>query len=205
MKQVLESIMATRPNTGHQYLEIQIMSSRDSVNEMIKKNQRNKRGHELFQTVGTGKTAILMSFMLKNRRLCTYCVYSSPPVNAKSEFDRFGIPYVDMVTQSKKGSKSGKYKDAELVPFVINIIAHDQMRRDAVHAQLKHHAADMLFIVDEFHLATSATTIRSSIALEISKNAFDFVASQSFEMIILVILFNGLNRLSNSTSTVIII
>lgn len=154
----------------------------DSVNEMIKKNQRNKRGHELFQTVGTGKTAILMSFMqylVKNRRMCTYCVYSSPPnatVNAKSEFDRFGIPYVDMVTQSTKPKKDGKYKDAELVPFVINIIAHDQMRRDAVHAQLKHHAADMLFIVDEFHLATSTTTIRSSIALEISKNAFEFVA-----------------------------
>ena len=155
---------------------------RDSLNEMIKKNKRGKKGHEIFVSVGMGKTGILLSFiqyLVENRRCPTYVVYSAPPsalANARSEFDRFGVPYVDVVTSKSKGKKNKVYQDAVFQPFKINIVAHDQMRRDRVHAQLKEHAPDTLFVVDEFHLATSADTIRSSIALEIARLSRDFVA-----------------------------
>lgn len=152
----------------------------DSVDEMIKKNKANKRGHEIWIDMGLGKTAIMMTYMahlVKNRRMPKYCVYTCPPSgaikNAKSEFDRFGIPYRDVCTKNK----SGKFTDAPLEPYMINIVAHDHMRRTAVRAQLKKHACDMLFLVDEFHLCTTGDTIRSSIALEISRLSADFIAA----------------------------
>ncbi len=184
-----ESVINVEINAGDQYWapvpgdpsKKLFGHQQDCVDEMIKKNERNKRGHELFLEVGMGKTGIALTFiqyLVQNRRMPRYCVYTAPPSalsNARSEFDRFGIPYHDITSKDKK-KKSAKYDDTNLVPFAINIIAHDQMRRKKVYAQLKEHAGEMLFIVDEFHLTCSSTTIRSSIALEISRLSVDFIA-----------------------------
>lgn len=153
----------------------------DSVDEMLAKVERGKRGHEIFIDVGLGKTMICMSFMkrlIEEKKMPTYCVYSAPPsaiTNALSEFDRFGIPYHIVVKKNTEGS-STTYRDTEFERFKINVVCHDQMRRASVYNSLKRHAGEMLFILDEFHLASSGTTIRSSIALEIARLCHDFVA-----------------------------
>lgn len=155
---------------------------KDALIEMMKKHEQNKRGHELFIDVGLGKTAIMMSFiqyLIRERKMPRYCVYSAPPsalANARSEFDRFGIPHVDVTKNVSKNTKSVKYVDSLFEPFKINIVAHDQMRRKSTYAELKRHAPDMFFVVDEFHLATTGDTIRSSIALEIARLSADFMA-----------------------------
>ena len=155
---------------------------KDALAEMIKKHEQNKRGHELFHCIGLGKTAIMMSFiqyLISKRQMPRYVCYSSPPsalANARSEFDRFGIPHVDVTKNVSKSKKSVKYEDSLLAPFKINIVAHDQMRRKRIYAELKRHAPDMFFVVDEFHLATTGDTIRSSIALEIARLSVDFMA-----------------------------
>lgn len=145
----------------------------DALDDMIAKVESGKRGHELFIDVGLGKTMIVMSFikyLIEKKKMPTYCVYSAPPsaiANAIGEFERFGVPYHVVVTNDV---------DSELEPFKINIVCHDQMRRKGVYERLKRYANDMLFILDEFHLASTSTTIRSSIALEISRLSRDFVA-----------------------------
>lgn len=147
-----------------------------SVSEML---ANGNRAHELYLEVGMGKTAIFMTYMqrlIEKRKMPTYCIYTGPSSalgNARSEFDRFGIPYCDVVTKKKKHAN---YTDADLVPFKINIIEHDQMRRPGVYVQLKQHAGDMLFIIDEFHRTTCDSTIRSSIALEIARLSAFFIA-----------------------------
>ena len=148
----------------------------ETVHDMLAKVANGKRGHELVLDVGLGKTMFVMSFiqsLVESKKMPTYCVYSAPPsaiANALSEFERFGIPYhVVLPSNGKKGGVAcfEKYK--------VNVVEHDQMRRADIYEWLKTHATDMLFVVDEFHLASTSTTIRSSIALEISRLSRDFV------------------------------
>jgi hypothetical protein len=149
----------------------------DSLDEMCRKREAGKRGHAIFIDVGLGKTAIGMEYLawlVAHDRMPPYCVYTAPPaaiVNAEAEFTRYGIPFSRVVVR-----KGAKHEDGELQQYRINILEHDQMRRPGIYRQLKRHACRMLFIVDEFHLTTAPNTIRSSIALEISRLSDDFIA-----------------------------
>lgn len=150
----------------------------EAVDEMLAKVKKGKRGNELFLSVGLGKTMIAMAFikaLVEKGTMCQYCIYTTPPsgvVNAISEFERYGMPYTVVTTKIGKDT----YKDKEFEPYKINIVLHDQMRRPGVYRQLKRHAANMLFIVDEFHEASDSKTQRSSIALEIAKLSKDFIS-----------------------------
>ena len=143
---------------------------KDSVDEMIAKVERGGRGNELFLDCGLGKTMIVMEFiklLIEKKKMPKYAVYSAPPSaidHTISEFERYGVPY--QVVVSKHGNV---YEDSKFVPYKVLIVQHDQMRRPCVYEQLKRHATDLLFLLDEFHLASTSSTIRSSIALEIAK------------------------------------
>lgn len=149
----------------------------DSLKEMTKKNEAGKRGHAIFIDVGLGKTRISMEFLawlVAHDKMPRFAVYTAPPaaiINAEKEFAAFGIPFCRMVTRENK-----LQKDHLLQEYKINILEHDQMRRTEIYSQLKASARDMLFIVDEFHMTTACNTIRSSIALEISRLSYDFIA-----------------------------
>jgi hypothetical protein len=155
---------------------------KESVDAMIKKRlQDDQKGHGIFIEVGLGKTAIAIEYigeLIEKGKMPEYCVYTAPPSaieNAKSEFSRYGLKY-KMIVYDGDNKNSSRLKDVQLEKHVINIIAHDHMRRKNVYKQLKLHAPNMLFIVDEFHLTSTTNTIRSSIALEISLLAWDFIA-----------------------------
>ena len=151
---------------------------KECVEEMLARNKKGKKGCGINLSVGLGKTSVVVHYMkalIEQRRLPRYVVYTAPSGalgNARSEFERLGVPYQDLTTKPKKHQN---YKDEELAPFKINIVAHDAMRRKKIYTQMKEHAGELLFINDEFHLTTAGNTIRSSIALEIARLSALFV------------------------------
>lgn len=165
-----------KPISGDSATEMMV-HQQNSLDEMVAKREKNKRGHAIFIDVGLGKTMITMAYMawlVDHDKMPTYCVYTAPPaaiINAEKEFTRFGIPHRRMIVRS-----GNKQEECDLQKYQVNILEHDQMRRPGIYSQLKRHACHMLFIVDEFHLTTACNTIRSSIALEISRLSEDFIA-----------------------------
>jgi superfamily II DNA or RNA helicase len=155
----------------------------ESIDAMVKKNAQNKKGNGVFIEVGLGKTAIAIGYiskLIETGKMCDYVVYTAPPSaieNAKSEFSRYGLKYNMIVSsENNSGGGGGRLKDIHIEKYVINIIAHDHLRRKNVYRELKNYASKMFFIVDEFHLTSTTNTIRSSIALEIALLSWDFVA-----------------------------
>jgi len=146
---------------------------KDSIDRMIKKYEIGKKGHLLWIPVGMGKTVIVLTYMkwlIDNGGMPKYCVYTLPSSAIDSivkEIEMFKIEYQIMDMRDNGNSK-------EIYPNMINLIRHDHMRMRGIDNTLKKLAPEMLFIVDEFH-KTLNETIRTSIALEVSKLCYDFI------------------------------
>lgn len=155
----------------------------ESLNEMKIRNASGKKGHFIWIPVGLGKTWIVLSYLkylYDNNRLPNYIIYSLPDSAIKSiiqEIKLFGFQ-VELLYPIQK-----KITDSDLLPYVnnscdpkpfhISLIEHDHMRRCP--EGLTKIAGDSLIIIDEVHLALNDTQ-RTSIALELSHLALDFVA-----------------------------
>ena len=146
----------------------------DSVERMIEKNKKGKKGHLIWIPVRFGKTLIVLTYLkylIDNNKMPNYCVYTLPTsalTSIESEIAAFGFQYqiLDM-TLHCKGSKI-------LYPNCINIVKHDHMRLNGMDQQLKKYASDMIFINDEFHMTLNQTK-RTSIALEVARLSVDFI------------------------------
>lgn len=145
---------------------------KDSVENMIRKHENGRKGHEIWINVGMGKTSIVLEYLIyliRKKEMVDYCVYTAPPSsidNLIKELQAYNLPYIQ-IDMRKNG------KNQILQQGVVNIIFHDHMR--LMSDQLKSNASNMLFIVDEFH-KTMNKTIRTSVALEVVRLSWDFVA-----------------------------
>lgn len=147
----------------------------DSVRQMVQRNQDGKKGHLIWIKVGLGKTLIsidYLDYLIKNNRMPPYCVYSLPASainNIVKEMQLRGIPtkVLDARLNSTQNQKT-------IEPYKVCLIKHDHMRRNGMDTQLKSIARQMVFIVDEFH-KTLSKTIRTSLALELSRLSYDFI------------------------------
>lgn len=146
----------------------------DILKSMISKHMQGKKGHEIWATVGSGKSLIVLSYinyLIQHNKMPEYCVYTLPPsaINAIiKEIEYLKIPY--LLIDMRIGQQNQK-----IMPGMINIVRHDHMRLNGFDLQMKKLASKLFFIIDEFH-KTISKTIRTSIALEIAKLSVDFVA-----------------------------
>ncbi len=146
-----------------------------ALDQMITRHEQGKKGHLIWIPVGMGKTLIVIDYidyLIKNRQMPDYCVYSLPSSaidNIIKEFEYRQIPVkvLDARMNSSLESKT-------INPFVINLIKHDHMRLGGMDKKMKEIAGEMLFIVDEFH-KTLSKTIRTSIAVELVSLSHDFI------------------------------
>ena len=146
-----------------------------ALNQMIDRNKQGKKGHLIWIPVGMGKTLIVidyLDYMIKAKKMPMYCVYSLPSSainNIVNEFNMRNIPVkvIDARMTAPHGSNF-------IEPYKICIIKHDHMRLNEMDVQLKKISQNMIFIIDEFH-KTLSKTIRTSIALELTKLSYDFV------------------------------
>lgn len=147
---------------------------RDSVEMMIDEHEKGKRGHGLYLPVGTGKTGIVLSYiiyLIGKGEMPDYCVYTLPPSARDSierELQAYRIPYqvLDMRVE-------GRIK--AIVPGMVNICLHDHLRLNGLDEQIRTIAPKMLFINDEFHKTLASKTIRTSLALSFAALSQDFV------------------------------
>ena len=146
-----------------------------SFNQMVKRNKAGKKGHLIWIPVGLGKTVIAidyLDYLIKQNKMPSYCVYSLPSSainNIIIEFKLRNLPtkLIDARSTSKLG-------DNVIEPYKVCLIKHDHMRLGNMEQQLKNISKDTVFIVDEFH-KTLSKTIRTSIALEMTRLSHDFI------------------------------
>ena len=147
---------------------------KDILATMIAKHEKGKKGHEIWATVGSGKSLALTSYMnylIRKGEMPQYCVYTLPPsaVNAiVRELEMMKIPYQIMDMRSGSITQT-------ILPAMVNLVWHDHMRMNGLDVQMNNLASEMFFVVDEFH-KTMNKTIRTSIALEIVRLSAEFVA-----------------------------
>jgi len=138
-----------------------------SVQSMLARHATGRRGHLIWVGVGLGKTKIAMEYMLRIQ-MPEYCVYTLPPSSVDSirkELVSYQMAFVEL--DMRKGGINRR-----LTPGVVNLVYHDQLR--LLQDQLRLHAPNMMFIVDEFHKTLNPTK-RTSTALEIARLSHDFV------------------------------
>ncbi len=147
----------------------------DSFNQMVERNKAGKKGHLIWIKVGLGKSLIAidyLDYLIREGRMPTYCVYSLPASaidNIVKEFEMRGIS-VKVIDARQTATDF----DRTIEPYKVCLIKHDHMRLGEMDQQLKSLAREMVFIVDEFH-KTLSKTIRTSLALEISRLSYDFI------------------------------
>lgn len=147
----------------------------DSVRQMIERNKAGKKGHLIWIKVGLGKSLIsidYLDYLIREGKMPPYCVYSLPASainNIVKEFEMRGIP-IKLID----ARQSAKTNEDKIEPYKVCIIKHDHMRLGDMEQQLNKIAREMVFIVDEFH-KTLSKTIRTSIALELSRLSYDFI------------------------------
>lgn len=145
---------------------------RDCVDRLI---ANKTHGSILWIDVGMGKTLIVLTYLkylIDNGQMTSYCCYTLPPSALDSiarEIELSGIQY-NILDMRKNG------KNNILLPNCINILYHDHLRLGNISEQLRLVSDDLIFIVDEFHLCLSSSTIRTSLTLEIAKLSHRFVA-----------------------------
>lgn len=146
----------------------------DIIKSMKNRNQQGKRGHEIWATVGSGKTLCLLlyiDYLIRKGDMPQYCVYTLPPSACASimkELDMMKIPYQMMDMRANGVNR-------RILPGMINLVWHDHLRQGDLDVQLKNLASEMFFVVDEFH-KTMNKTIRTSITLEVVRLSAEFVA-----------------------------
>ncbi|HOY90850.1 MAG TPA: DEAD/DEAH box helicase family protein, partial [Bacteroidales bacterium] len=146
---------------------------KDIVDKLKERHRNKEHGSLVLAPTGSGKSLCVTTYihwLIKKGFMYKYCVWilpSSATKAIKRQVKLAGLPVniVDM----RKESRNNK-----LIKNSINIIWHDHMRLNGMDEQLKKHAANMLFIVDEFH-KTINKTIRTSITLEMIKLSAEFI------------------------------
>jgi hypothetical protein len=147
---------------------------RSILESMKQKHLNNRKGHEIWASVGSGKTLCLLlyiDYLIRKGDMPQYCVYTLPPSAMKSivrELEMMKIPYQIMDMRANSVNQT-------ILPAMVNLVHHDHMRQGGLDIQMKNLASEMFFIVDEFH-KTMNKTIRTSIALEIVRLSAEFVA-----------------------------
>ena len=154
----------------------------DAVNEMIVKNQKGKKGHFLWMTVGLGKSLCAMmylQYLQEQHALPKYIIYALPKSALKSilvEVEYFGIP-INLLLPIKgwKRHAEADYvgSNDHLLPYHLNIIEHDHLRM--MEEELLSKAADSFLIYDEVHKSLNDTK-RTGVAIEVSRLSQDFIA-----------------------------
>lgn len=155
----------------------------EALEEMKRRNKRGKKGNFLHLTVGLGKTFIVMNFLKylqSSGKLPMYIIYTLPTSAMKSifhEVEAFGFePELLMPIQSVKGDHPYSkyiYKSNVPKPYTFTLISHDHLRR--CKDELMNISNETIFIIDEVHKALNET-IRTSVALSLSKLSKDFIA-----------------------------
>lgn len=146
---------------------------KDIVKKLKERHNNKEHGSLVLAPTGSGKSLCITTYihwLIKKNFMYKYCVWilpSSATKAIKRQLKLAGLPVniIDM----RKGSN-----DNILIKKSVNIIWHDHIRLNGMDEQLKKHATDMLFIVDEFH-KTINNTIRTSITLEMIKLSAEFI------------------------------
>lgn len=152
---------------------------RDAVQQMTDRSDKGYRGNLVWIPVGMGKTLIVMRFLehlRQNQQLPPYIVYSLPPSaldSVQREIRKEGYPVHEIDTRKTHIQRDGTHPYT-LKPYTVNMVRHDQMRQPRLSQQLRQHASETVFIIDEFHL-TLNKTLRTSIALDIARLSYRFV------------------------------
>lgn len=154
----------------------------ESIDEMKAKNASGKKGHFIWIPPGLGKTLISFTYLqhlISDGRMPANVIYSCPESAIKSiikeiEYFGFQINLLIPIQGWKKHPFSNYAKDPhKVLERHINIIEHDHLRYMPEHLTTK--ASESIFIIDEVHKALN-DTLRTSIALEISRLSIDFIA-----------------------------
>lgn len=146
---------------------------KDIVRKLKERHDNKEHGSLVLAPTGSGKSLCVTTYihwLIKKRYMYKYCVWilpSSATKAIKRQLKLAGLP-VNIIDMRKDSSKD------KLLKRSVNIIWHDHMRLNGMDEQLKEHASDMLFIVDEFH-KTINKTIRTSITLEMIKLCAEFI------------------------------
>ena len=148
----------------------------EAVDQIMSRIQFGKRGNIIWIPVGGGKTFICINVLFRSIQrasLPKYVVYALPPSAYESvlnEFKKSGLPTC-LLDSTQAGKKKGLNVLRE---YHINFIKHDHLREMKDH--LIDNALDIFLILDEFHLMMNVETQRTSVALELSKLANNFIA-----------------------------
>lgn len=157
---------------------------KEMVRDMIKNREAGNKGNFIWSTVGLGKTASILTYLQylkENNKLSTYILYTLPQSAIKSiiqEIRYFDIPINLIIPLKDNKKQAAKYSEVKVskscvpLPYTINLIEHDHLRRCT--NVLLDYAPRSFFVVDEVH-KTLNDTLRTSIALEISHLSRDFV------------------------------
>jgi len=147
---------------------------KSTIIAMIDRHTSGNKGHIIWIPPGLGKTMILLMYLkhlIEIREMPAYCIYTLPPSavdSISSELEQMQIPYQVMDMRQNSTMKT-------IRPGIVNLVFHDHMRMNGLDVEMKKLAPQLFFIIDEFH-KTMNKTIRTSIALEVSRLAVDFVA-----------------------------
>lgn len=142
---------------------------REAVQFVIDRVNEGKRGNILWFPVGSGKTLIAITVLfelMKRINLPKYVVYTFPAESFSSvsgEFINAGFT-INVINN----------KNSRLKKFQINFIEHDNLRIFKDHLVDK--AIETFFIFDEMHTMTNIGTLRTSVALYLSKITQNFLA-----------------------------
>lgn len=159
-----------------------------SVEEMKDSHELGRRGSFIWIPVGMGKSLIVMKYLewlWSENKLPKYVIYTLPSSAIKSimsEIEGFGFQYrlivplakLDAVYKTSEGKpKKHIVHGSTPVPYVINLIEHDHLRR--CEGELSGVMANSVFVIDEVHKALNDTK-RTAVALQLSHLSREFIA-----------------------------
>ena len=157
------------------------------VDLLLKQYNTGTKGSFIWQTVGSGKTAIVLSYLgslKRQEQLSKYILYTLPQTAINSiinEILLYGvpvnliIPLADIKTRKQKYSKQGVnvISECRLESYAINLIEHDHARR--CENKLLAFMPETFLVVDETHKALNDTK-RTSVLLNFAKLSRHFIA-----------------------------
>lgn len=152
----------------------------DQLKENIKKG---RKGSFLWLPVGSGKTMIVLEYLLskiKNKTMMPYVIYTLPSSAMQSiihEIESYHFPYTILIPlkNAKKYSFPQEHIKKDCVPLMnhINLIELDHLR--LCEDTLSEYVKDSIFIIDEVHKALNETK-RTATALQFSHLSREFIA-----------------------------